>query len=286
MIVSFHPCIEADANIICAGRDPDHRDLAAICGARAVILPQGCRESLYRMARANCAHVFPDYDVRFRYPGKTGQARLFAETGYAHPQTRVFENTASYRRGGGPGAEMSLPLVFKLDWGGEGETVALVRTPDDLARAVSRATAFERSGQNGFILQAFVPDIDRSLRVVVIGQTVLAYWRIQEHPLTFGTSVSGGARIDHHADPVLRRSGIDLARRFCRCTGINLAGLDIIFAPASIDAGTAAQPLLLEINYFFGRTGLGGSHAFYSLLEKEIRHWLAGLGLNESQPEE
>jgi ribosomal protein S6--L-glutamate ligase len=39
------------------------------------------------------------------------------------------------------------------------------------------------------------------------------------------------------------------------------------------------QPLFLEINYFFGRAGLGGSERFYDMLQTEIDNWLAGLGL-------
>lgn len=276
MIVSFHPCIEADTNIICAGRDPDASDLAAIRAARAVVLPQGCRESLYRMARDNCAHVFPDYEARFRYPGKTGQARLFADVAIPHPKTRIYENTTTFRRDGGLNASLERPLVFKLDWGGEGDTVALIRTPQDLQAALSRAAAFEQSGQSGFVLQEYVPDASRTLRVVVIGRRLLAYWRIQDNTLTFGTSVSHGARIDTTADPALRQSGIRQARDFCRRSGINLAGLDLIFAPPA-DPGAAPWPLLLEINYFFGRTGIGGSDAFYGLLQEEIEDWLNGL---------
>ena len=66
MIVSFHPLFEADKNILCAGREPDADDLKAIKAAKAVILPQGCRQSLYEMARDNCQHVFPDYAARFK----------------------------------------------------------------------------------------------------------------------------------------------------------------------------------------------------------------------------
>jgi ribosomal protein S6--L-glutamate ligase len=36
-------------------------------------------------------------------------------------------------------------------------------------------------------------------------------------------------------------------------------------------------PMLLEINYFFGRKGLGGSKAYYKLLHEEIQAWLAEL---------
>jgi ribosomal protein S6--L-glutamate ligase len=32
---------------------------------------------------------------------------------------------------------------------------------------------------------------------------------------------------------------------------------------------------MLEINYFFGRRGLGGSDAFYEILKSEIDNWLS-----------
>jgi ribosomal protein S6--L-glutamate ligase len=39
MILSFHPLISADKNILCAGRNPNNHDLEAIKHADAVILP-------------------------------------------------------------------------------------------------------------------------------------------------------------------------------------------------------------------------------------------------------
>ena len=91
MILSFHPIIEAHENIICAGRLPDDSDLSAIKRADAVILPQGCSEVLYRMARLNCPHVFPNLDVRFDFPGKRGQIQLFRKLGIEHPRTEIFQ---------------------------------------------------------------------------------------------------------------------------------------------------------------------------------------------------
>ena len=64
MILSYHPCFEADRNRLCAGRKPGTDDLAAMQEADAVILPQGCYESLYTMARSNCKHVFPNFDTK------------------------------------------------------------------------------------------------------------------------------------------------------------------------------------------------------------------------------
>jgi ribosomal protein S6--L-glutamate ligase len=278
MILSFHPCYEADVNIICAGRQPDQDDRSAMRAADAVILPQGCRQALYQMARANCAHVFPNYDARFAYPGKTGQTRLFQAAGMPHPQTWIFDDTMHFQRSGAAAAAAGFPVVFKLDWGGEGQTVFLLESPSDLAAALEKAAAFERSGQPGFILQAFVPDADRSLRVVVIGRRQTAYWRIQDNPTVFGTSVSAGARIDYRSAPDLRGKALALTAGLCRRFHINLAGFDFIFTESGCPSGER-RPLFLEINYFFGRAGLGGSAPYYGMLQAEIDDWLAGLGL-------
>jgi ribosomal protein S6--L-glutamate ligase len=283
MILSFHPCYEADTTILCAGREPDEKDLSAIRSADAVVLPQGCREGLYFMARNNCAHVFPDYDVRFQYPGKTGQAKLFQALNAPHPHTRVFDDTEHFRRDGAPIADIGFPLVFKLAWGGEGDTVWRLQSQTDLANALSRAAAHEQSGQRGFILQAFVRGFNRTLRVAVIGRTHVAYWRIQDNPLIFGTSVAKGAQIDFEAYPTLRHKALLLAHEFCQRSRINLAGFDFIY-DASGPMKHDPQPLFLEINYFFGRTGLGGSARFYAMLQAEIDRWLAGLGLAVNRP--
>jgi ribosomal protein S6--L-glutamate ligase len=111
--------------------------------------------------------------------------------------------------------------------------------------------------------------------VVVIGRQYRSYWRIQPEPETFQVSVAQGARIDAHADPHLQALAIRELKRFNRMTGINLAGFDFLF---SSDAHPPT-PLFLEINYFFGRTGLGGTDAFYKILTAEIHDWLATHGL-------
>ena len=278
MILSFHPCYEADANIICAGREPDDKDRSAILAASAVVLPQGCKESLYRLARRHCRHVFPNYDARFNYPGKIGQAKLFHDLNAPHPRTWIFEDSAHFKRCGDAALVKGFPLVFKLDWGGEGETVFLLKDRSDLDEALARARAYEKTGQPGFIVQRFVPHANQTLRVVVIGQTLRSYWRIQDSRSTFGTSLSHGARIDAEANPHLRRKTIENARRFCRQAHINLAGLDYIFAMGPHEPEDPPA-LLLEINYFFGRIGLGGSERFYTLLQAEIDRWLRERGL-------
>jgi len=278
MILSFHPLYEADKNITCAGREPNAEDLAAIQAADAVVLPQGCYPALYEMARANCRHVFPNYDARFRYPDKIGQIKLFRDFNIAHPASEIFSNLASFHEGfkkRPARINLNYPLVFKLDWGGEGDTVFLIESEDDLSRILQKAAEFEKSGQSGFLLQEYIASRNRTLRVVVIGRRIISYWRIQEEEGGFYTNLSRGAVIDSQAEPTLQHKAIALVEQMCHKTGINLAGLDVIFS-AEIDN---PDPLLLEINYFFGRKGLGGSEAYYRILLKEIQSWITGLNL-------
>lgn len=273
MILSFHPIIAADENIICAGRMPDETDRAAIQRAAAVILPQGCSEALYRMARTHCAHIFPNMDARFAYPGKRGQIELFRELELAHPATRCCRDTDDfYHRP----SRMPLPVVVKLDWGGQGDTVFKADCDADLERILRQIQACERTGQKGFLIQQFIPHRNRSLRVTVIGRKLTTYWRIQPSPECFGTSLSGGARLDHDAAPPLRDAASAVVRDVCRHTGLQLGGFDFIFDRQALDDGRI-EPLVLEINHFFGRTGLGGSQAYYRTLEQEVAAWLSDL---------
>jgi ribosomal protein S6--L-glutamate ligase len=274
MVVSFHPIFETDLNLICAGRDPGPEELAAIQGARAVILPQGCPLQLYQMACENCLHVFPNYDARFRYPGKTGQIRLFRDTDAPHPETEIFRNTSDFRMRYPDDRYPSFPVVFKFDWGGEGDTVFLLQTPADLKDLLQHADRCEASGQMGFLLQQYIVSGNRSLRVAVIGERTLSYWRTHADEKRFHASLSKGAHVDLTSDPVLKQTAEKLVAGFCRRAKINLAGLDVIFAAEE----PPQPPLLLEINYFFGRVGLGGSEAYYRILRKEIRQWLKRVG--------
>lgn len=284
MILSFHPCYETETNRLCAGRDPNSEDLASIQKASAVILPQGCRQTLYEMARDNCPHVFPNYGARFAYPGKTGQIRLFRDKRISHPQSWTFSRLEQFERWRQTATTLTFPLVFKLDWGGEGDTVMPIKNQTDLDRALAKAGDYERSGQYGFLLQPMIPHGHRALRVVVIGRILKTYWRVQDDDAVFGTSLSKGARVDRDVRPEIELAALSLTRRFCGQTKINLAGLDFLFHEADLTSPDPT-PLMLEINYFFGREGLGGSMPFYDLLQAAIDDWLATIGLTSTQTE-
>ena len=282
MILSFHPCFEADKNLLCAGREPNVDDLAAIKAADAVILPQGCYQSLYEMAHNNHGHVFPNFDSRFKYAGKIGQARLFREKNVPHPRTETHLNLDAFARHYGyfpAKPAFSFPFVFKFDWGGEGHQVYLVKSAPEFENILQIAGNFEDSGHKGFIIQEYIPSNNRSLRVVVIGQTVISYWRVQSNNQSFCTNLAKGAVIDTDTDPDLQEMAVKSVKTFCSRTGINLAGFDLLFSSRA----KVKTPLFLEINYFFGRQGLGGSEKFYDILIKEIMKWIESLGLSLHQ---
>jgi len=279
MILSYHPCFEADKNRLCAGRKPGAGDVSAIQEADAVILPQGCHESLYTLARNTCKHVFPNFDAKFKYKGKIGQIQLFQKTNAAHPKTEMHQNMNAFSmhyRSSLEKPNFDFPFVFKFDWGGDGDNVYLIQSAENFSKVLQTARKYESSGQKGFILQEYVPSNNRSLRVVVIGQTIISYWRIQRNKDYFLSNVAKGAMIDYDADPDLQKTAVESVKDFCSQTRINLAGFDILFSFHS----KVKTPLFLEINYFFGRQGLGGSEKFYNLLTKEIMNWIQSLGLS------
>ncbi len=277
MILSFHPCFIGDRNIICAGRDPGPDERAAIKTADAVILPQGCRLPLYEMARDHCPHVFPNYEARFRYPGKLGDIALFKRENLPHPDTwcymRVRDLDHAERESWRNRIEAT-PFVFKHTWGGEGETVYLMRSGEEFDRIMNQAERFERSGHDGFLIQEYIPT-GRSLRVVVIGGRLITYWRVSNAPDGFCTSLAKGAVLDRLSDPDLKAEASHYIRNFCGKTGIDLAAFDAIFS----NRDTEIEPLFLEMNYFFGRRGLGGAEPYYTMLKTEIVNWLDRLGL-------
>jgi ribosomal protein S6--L-glutamate ligase len=273
MVLSYHPMLRGDRKRLCAGRDPGEVDLRLMRQATAILLPQGCRESLYQAARASTARLFPDYTCRFAYPGKTGDIRMFRCYGVAHPRSWVFSSVSSC-----PASfwlQIPYPAVVKGSHGGEGNQVFLASGPHEVRPIVDLLGSIERGGFGGFVVQELVPTDGRDLRVVVIGNRFMSYWRVQPDQANFLHNLAQGARVDADSDPHLQEAGVTAVADLCRRTGINLAGFDLLFPCRN---GTVSdRPLFLEVNYYFGRTGLGGAKRFYKLLQEAAREWLAGL---------
>jgi ribosomal protein S6--L-glutamate ligase len=277
MIASLHPCITKDINILCAGRSLTTREKNRLKKARAVIVPQGVTAGVYRECRRLVPHVFPNYDLRFPLAGKIGDSLLFQYHQVPHPKTIIFENQAALFENY-PDLEIlptllsGYPMVLKADRGGEGAFVFLVHSRQELLNHLDLLPKGP-GGSQGFVLQERIDHGGKDLRVVVLGDELYAYWRLQPNPEKFLTNQSQGGIIDWGGDARLKEEAVEAVRAFCLQSGINLAGFDLIFDQQD----KTRTPLFLEINYYFGRRGLGGSLRFYELLTQAVDRWLASL---------
>jgi len=268
-VVSLHPVIGGDKFFWERGVW-DKKLFKAVKNAAAVILPQTVNRELYTLCTKICPHVFPNYELRFQWEGKIGDTLAFWTYGMKHPRTIIFPKVETLE-GNHPHMALEVPslppypFVLKGAYGGEGRQIWLIRDHGDLDTTLQILRRHELQGKNGFVIQEYLPSLDRDLRVVVIGTKVLSYWRKSEG---FRHNVAQGGIIDTDADPDLQAAGRHKVKQFCRLSGINLAAFDLVFPPGD------KEPVFLEINYTFGRTGLGGSENFYTMLQGEVEQWL------------
>ena len=278
MILSFHPCLEADVQIVLGDRDPTKEERRLIGEAHAVILPQGCSQDLYELCAQSRALLFPSYETRFRYPGKTGQSLLFRDLGLAHPNTIRWGQVKDFMSAHPDlrSCPQASPFFMKADKGHEAHGVFLVKDEVSLVQALANLKRLERSGLAGFVTQTMVPCEGNVLRAVVMGNRIFTYWKRPRKKGQLITTLSRDALIDKDWEPDLQSKGAEQARILGYRTGINLAGVDFVFALSEPDP----QPVFLEVNYFFGRRGLGGLDNYYRLLFKAVKDWLRERGLN------
>jgi ribosomal protein S6--L-glutamate ligase len=133
-------------------------------------------------------------------------------------------------------------------------------------------------GSDGFISQELIPCEGNVLRAVVLHKKIITYWKRPGKPDEAVTTVSHGARVDKKWKPELQEKGRIQAQWVSEKMGINLAAFDFVFDLGHPDP----EPFILEINYYFGRRGLGGSLEYYRLLLKAIREWLKEKRFNEA----
>jgi ribosomal protein S6--L-glutamate ligase len=218
--------------------------------------------------------------MRFRYPGKLGQTLLFEESHFPHPETKpwssVYELREFIRRAGK--LSHSFPFLIKADESHEGEGTFVVSDPDRLESVLEILAAWEKTGQSRFISQEMVQTDGNVLRAVILGRQTITYWKRLDNAGESVVTISRNARVDRNWRKDLQKKGRSEARRISKKTGIDLAAIDFVFSMRDPDP----QPLCLEINYYFGRRGLGGSLHYYQLLHNAIKEWLRKRGFDPS----
>lgn len=269
MILSYHPFFHGHRFRLCAAREPDDRDRMLMSQALAVLLPPGRLPSLYYAAVNHCGMVFPNYASRYAYPGKLGDIRQFQELGLPHPRSNCFDSLASCSDN--YWSRIEYPVIIKHSAGGEGRLVYAVHSPREARKVAASFEGMEQSGVQGFLVQELVPTKQRTLRVVVMHSRMYSYWRVQPDADKIVHNLAQGGSIDWEADPALQAQGRELVYTFCQKSGVDLAGIDILF-----DNRHAPQPrpLLLEVNYFFAVHGMGGLEAYHHKLKQAVGKWL------------
>ncbi len=276
-VVSYHPLIEAaDNRLLVSQRPLDTGDRQAVAGAAAVVLPHLCRRDLYELVTGLDKPHFPRQAARLAYDGKVGALRLFARLGLPQPRGLEFasleEAVAAWRGGQLAAAGLEPPVVAKGAGGGMGDNVFLVHDAGELAGLAGRLDTTCAHGPAGLVLQEYVETGGRDCRVVFIGAWQDAFWR-QGPAGGFRANLSQGGRVVRDQDPDGLARALALARRLRRAAELDVAAVDLLVPPAG-------EPLLLEINHYFGREALGGGRAFRRLYFAAVQEWLRGLGLD------
>jgi ribosomal protein S6--L-glutamate ligase len=278
MILSFHPCFLGDTLVILGDGTLDEHDLRHIEAADIIILPQYCTPELYRTCKRSSAQIFPNYDTRFKYPGKIGQSFLFKNYDCPHPKTLPWDSVRAFNEAYEGRGDFShrMPFLIKADQAHEAEGIYTITDRRELDRSLEDLGRLEKSRSSGFISQELIRAEGNVLRAVIVGSKINTYWKRARETGQMIVTISHGAEIDRAWKPELQTKGKIEAERLVAATGINLAAIDFIFDFKSPDP----QPLFLEINYIFGRRGLGGSMAFYRLLAEAVQEWLVERGFD------
>ncbi len=275
-IISYHPALEADTNLLLVSQRPlGPHDERAVAAAAAVLLPQSPRPDLHALVKAHAKPHFPRAEVQLNDDGKVGNHRLFTRLGLDQPETVEFGDLAAavraWRQGRVPGGG-GAPLVAKGAGGGEGRNVFLVRGPDELHALGPRLETRCARGPDGLVLQEYIDTGGRDLRVIFIGPWEDAFWRVADGD-DFRTNLSQAGRIVRGGEGPEMARAVEMARRLRQAAELDVAAVDMVVTPDG-------RPLLLEINFAFGRRALGGTGPFLKRYLEAVRYWLQGLGLD------
>jgi ribosomal protein S6--L-glutamate ligase len=260
--LSMNPLVHLEKNLpnLAPVEAPEVESL--IRAARGVVMPRGITRKRYQKIAALAENWFPNLDAKYEYSGKTKQAVLFKRLRIRHPTTILYPNPQVLLEDEGKRLPLDYPFVLKGDNGGGGSTVFPVCCRKDLINGLHRLPAEEP-----LLIQKWISHGGMDLRVVVVGAKMVSYFRVGGE--NFYNNVCRGARMHPEIFPELQERGMAAVARFCHLARINLAGFDLMFP----DEG---PPVFIEINFNFGRKGLGGTPGFRKLFKEAVELWQQG----------
>jgi len=168
---------------------------------------------LYDMARNNCHNIFPIMMPGSVIPAKSARSSFFSIHRYPSANRTFYSWSSS---GAATPAQAFHICRWFLSLTGRGRRYGLlVQSPGELEELLQHAARCEASGQAIYAAE-YIPSGNRSLRVAVIGDSRISYWRIGKEPVGFHASLSKGARST--AKPILG------SKKEQRCWLLNSAG--------------------------------------------------------------
>jgi ribosomal protein S6--L-glutamate ligase len=185
----------------------------------------------------------------YRYMGdKVKQTELFILLGIPHPRTRLYEGSHRSER---ILRDFSYPFIAKIPRrSSQGRGVFLIRSLEDLQ-------LYLKTSDLAYIQEHL--DIDRDLRIVLVGGRVVhAYWRIAR-PGEYRSNVSLGGRISFHN---IKKGPLRFAEQVARLCKFDEVGLDICICQGNY--------LVLEANMVYGLKGFekAGLNIYQLLTER------------------
>ncbi len=180
--------------------------------------------------------IFPSMASYLHLGDKVRQLALFRFLDCPMPRTRLFMGPAPKRKRDIL-EQFDLPFIAKTPVGsGQGQGVFLI----DSGKALTKYLSTNRGVS---YIQEYIP-MDRDLRVVIIGSTVVhAYWK-RSLGTNFRTNVAQGGQISLNDIP---EEALELALKTARAAGIDYAGFDLCWS--------GSRWLILEANINFGTEG-------------------------------
>jgi RimK family alpha-L-glutamate ligase len=145
-------------------------------------------------------------------------AELLRDAGLPHPWTLHIE----------PGKKLPaipVPCVLKPRFGSWGQDVLLARTIEDVVRLVRLISDRPWWKRHGALVQEFVPDVRRDVRVVIAGDQVVAGGQRSAGPGEWRTNVTLGGQV---VEAELPPGAAELAIETAHAIGIDFAGVDLL----------------------------------------------------------
>jgi len=265
MIVSFTPFFKGDLNFFQFEPLPSEF-LENLHRIRGVVFPPTITPELYFFVKNQGIPVFPEYTLRFMFPGKIGQILLFRLFNLPHPETILVPRLCGleenpYKRP----FKVKYPFVLKGNWGNEGSEVFLVESEEEFKRVLKEVKAWERNGRFGFLIQEYVPT-EFDARSIVIGEKIFVFFRkggLKKNLCQEGKPIPPPKKI-------LKEKVIKLTQSLIRNTYFNLVAIDFLFK--------GEEPLFSELNFVFGRRLLGEKR-FEKYLRGAIENFIKKLNL-------